>query len=128
MLDDLIAKRASDQDHSRRIARNIQRIARIVAIPAAVVMLIGLVTFELRGGLTGDLLSQAVIPLSAILSRKVLSPLGAMSVGLLALSLLPMVNVLYIMVDSLIHRRWSDAGAAAAVAAILTLGIILGHA
>lgn len=128
MLDDLIAKRSSQQDHGRRVAANIQLIARIVAIPAAVVMLVGLVTFQLRGGLTGELLSQAVIPLEAILSRKVLSPLGAMSVGLLALSLLPMVNVLYIMVDSLLHRRWSDAGAAAAVATILTLGIILGHA
>ena len=128
VLDDLIAKRAGEQDQARRIARNIQRIARLVAIPAALIMLAGMIAFELRGGLTGELLSQAVIPLRAILSRAALSPIGAMSIGLLALSLLPMANVLYILVDSLLHGHWKDAGAAAAVAAILTLGIILGHA
>ncbi len=128
MLDDLIAARAGKPDHDRRVALAIQRLARAVVIPAAAIMFGGLVAYEARGGLQGDLLKQAVIPLRSILSRATLSPLGAMSVGLLALALLPMMNVLYILSDSLLHRRWSDAGAAAAVAAILITGIILGHA
>jgi hypothetical protein len=128
MLDDLIASRTGDQDHNRRVALAIQRIARLVVVPAAAIMFGGLIAFEAKGGLTGDLLSQSVIPLGSIFSRATLSPLGAMSVGLLALALLPMASVLYILADSLTHRRWSDAGAAGAVAAILILGIILGHA
>jgi hypothetical protein len=51
-----------------------------------------------------------------------------MSVGLLALALLPMLNVLYILVYSLARRRLTDAAAAGAVAAILLLGIFLGRA
>lgn len=128
MLDDLIESRTSSGDHSRRVALAIQRLARFVVIPAATIMLGGLVALYTKGGLTGDLLGQAVVPLESILSQAVLSPHGAMSLGLLALALLPMANVLYILVDSLRHKHWSDAGVAAAVAAILITGIILGHA
>ncbi len=128
MLDDLIAARTGARDHGRRIAVTLQRLARFVVIPAAAVMLLGLLLFELRGEPIGDPLSHGVIPLRAIFSQAVLSPLGAMSLGLLALALLPVANVLFILADGLRHKRWSDAGAAAAVAAILILGIFLGHA
>ena len=128
MLDEMIAARTASQDHNRRVALAIQRLARVVVIPAAAIMFGGLIAFEARGGVTGDLLEHAVIPLRSIFSRATVSPLGAMSVGLLALALLPMANVVYILVDSLLHRRWSDAGAAAAVATILIIGILLGHA
>ncbi len=128
MLDDVIAARTGTEDHNQRIARNVQRIARVVAIPAAALMLTGLVAFVVRGNAGGSLLGQSVVPLNSLFSRTVLTPVGAMSVGLLALALLPMVNVLYILVDSLVHRRWSDAAAAGAVAAILTIGILLGRA
>ena len=128
MLDDLIKARTNPPDHNRRIARNVQRIARIVAIPAAALMLTGLVAFLARGGAPGGPLGQRVVPLSSLFSRTTLTPIGAMSVGLLALSLLPMVTVLYILADTLVHRRWTDAAAAGAVAAILTIGILLGRA
>jgi len=51
-----------------------------------------------------------------------------MGVGLLAIALLPMVNVLYILTDSVVHKRWTDTAAAAAVVAILIAGILLARA
>ncbi len=51
MIDDVIAARTAGVDHNRRIARNVQRIARIVVIPAAALMLAGLAAFVLQGGI-----------------------------------------------------------------------------
>lgn len=128
MLDDLIAERVQGQDYNRRIARNVQRIARFVAIPAAALMLLGLIVFVAGSYGGGRLVDESVVPLGSLFSRATLSPVGAMSVGLLALALLPVITVLYILIDSLVYRRLSDAAAAGAVAAILVLGIILGRA
>jgi hypothetical protein len=128
MLDDRIAARTATQDQNRRIALNVQRIARFVAVPAAALMLLGLITLLTSGAARGQWQGQPVVPISELFSRTVLTPIGAMSVGLLALALLPMVNVLYILIDSLVHRRWTDAAAAAAVATILSVGILLGRA
>jgi uncharacterized membrane protein len=50
-----------------------------------------------------------------------------MSTGLLALVLLPVVNVLYILVDRIVTKRWLDVSAAALVAAILILSIFVGR-
>jgi uncharacterized membrane protein len=128
MLDEVIASRTATQEDSRRLARNLQRIARVVVIPAASIMLLGLIAFGISDGLHGELLRQAVVPVRSIFSGEVLSPLGAMSAGLLALALLPVVSVIYILVDSLLHRRWTDVAAAAAVTAVLVLAILLGQA
>lgn len=128
MLDEMIAARTGSQDHNRRIAKNVQRIARFVAIPAAALMLTGLIAFVVRGNASGPLLGQSVVPISSLFGRAVMTPVGAMSLGLLALALLPMLNVLYILIDSLLHRRWTDAAASAAVAVILSIGIFLGRA
>lgn len=128
MVEDVIAARTGGQDHNRRIARNVQRITRFVVIPAAALMLTGLGAFLLNGGIRRAMLDQKVTPLSALFERATVSPLGAMSIGLLALALLPMANVLYILGDSLVYKRWSDAAAAGAVAAILILSLILGRA
>lgn len=128
MLDDVIASRANAQDDNRRIAANVQRIARFVVVPSAALMLLGLVAFQARAGVAQALLSQGVVALGSLLSRETVSAVGAMSVGLLALALLPLVNVLYILADSVLHKRSTDAAAAAAVATILFVGILLGHA
>ncbi|MGE5602714.1 MAG: hypothetical protein ACM30E_06665 [Nitrososphaerales archaeon] len=128
MLDDVIASRSEAQDHNRRIAANVQRIARFVVIPSAALMLLGLVAFRGRGAAAQALLSQGVVPLGSLFSRATFSAVGAMSVGLLAFALLPLVNVLYILADSVVHKRWTDAAAAAAVATILVAGILLGRA
>lgn len=128
MLDELIAARTGTRDHGRRIALRLQRIARIVVAPAAALMVFGLAWYALVNGAPTGPGGQSVIQLNEILTRAVVTPLGAMSVGLLALALLPMANVLYILVDSLLARRWADAGVAAVVAGILILGLILGRA
>jgi hypothetical protein len=128
MLDDVIASRPNADDHNRRIAANVQRIARFVVVPSAALMLLGLVVFGARAGVAEVLLSQGVVPLGSLFSRETMSAVGAMSVGLLALALLPLVNVLYILADSALHKRWTDAVAAAAVATILFIGILLGRA
>lgn len=128
MLDELIAARSGKQDHGRRIALRLQRIARVVVAPASALMLLGLAWYALANGAPSGPGGQSVIQLNQILTRAVVTPLGAMSVGLLALALLPMANVLYILVDSLRVRRWADAGVAAVVAGILILGLILGRA
>jgi uncharacterized membrane protein len=127
VLDELIAGwvEASTRSHDRLVALRLQRIARVVAIPAGALMLLGLVVFGLtNGGADGD---AAVIPLAALFSGDALSPVGAMSAGLLALGLLPVVNVLYILVDRVVTKRWLDVAAAALVAAILILSIFLGR-
>jgi hypothetical protein len=128
MLDEVIASRTERQADSRRVARNLQRIARLTAIPAAALMLFGLISFGLSDAPAFDGFSRSGIPLRYLFSPTTLSPLGAMSVGLLGLACLPIVSVLYILIDSLVHRYWANAGAAGAVAAVLILGIVLGHA
>ncbi|MCU0508162.1 MAG: DUF1634 domain-containing protein [Anaerolineae bacterium] len=125
VLDELIARwvEASTRSHDRVVALRLQRIARVVVIPAAALMLAGLVAFAVtaQGG------EPAVLPLSALFSRAAVSPVGAMSVGLLALVLLPVINVLYILADRVATKRWLDAAAATLVAGILILGIFLGR-
>jgi uncharacterized membrane protein len=127
VLDDLIAGwvEASRRSHDRVVAVRLQRIARVVVIPAASVMLVGLVAFGFAGGSNGA--EASVIPLAGLFSREILSPFGAMSAGLLALGLLPVLNVLYILIDRVITKRWLDAAAATLVAGILILGIFLGR-
>lgn len=125
MLDDLIAGwvEASTRSHDRVVALRLQRIARVVVVPAAALMLAGLVAFAVTeaSGQTG------VLPITALFSRAALSPAGAMSIGLLALVALPVINVLYILADRIATKRWLDAVAATLVAAILILGIFLGR-
>lgn len=128
MLDDLIAVwvEAQARGHDRKVALRLQRIARVVVVPAASLMLSGLVGFALTAASTADP-AQAVVPLAELISRVAFTPIGAMSIGLLILALLPMVNVLYILADRIATKRVIDAVAAAYVAAILILGIFLGR-
>lgn len=127
MLDDLITGwvEASTRSHDRLVALRLQRIARVVVIPAGVLMLAGLIAFGLTNSAAEG--EATVIPLSGLFGRAALSSLGAMSTGLLALVLLPVVNVLYILVDRIVTKRWLDVGAAALVAAILILSIFVGR-
>ena len=128
MLDELIAARSARQDHGRRIALRLQRIARVVVMPASALMMLGLIWYAAVNGAPTAPAGHSVTRLNELFTRTALTPLGAMSAGLLALALLPMVNVLYILLDSLLVKRWADAAVAAVVAGILILGIILGRA
>jgi hypothetical protein len=49
-----------------------------------------------------------------------------MSLGLLALALVPAITVCVILLDYLRSRRWKDAAVAASVVAIMALSAILG--
>jgi uncharacterized membrane protein len=127
MLDDLIAGwvEASSRSHDRLVALRLQRIARVIVVPASALMLAGLVAFAVTGA--PGAADGGVIPLSELFGRAALTPFGAMSAGLLMLGLLPVVNVLYILFDRIATRRWLDVAAAAVVAAILMLSIFLGR-
>lgn len=127
MLDELIAQRSQKQDHGRHVALRLQRIARLVVVPASALMLLGLAWYAVSDATVAPG-KTSVVGLNEVFSRAILTPVGAMSIGLLALALLPMVNVLYILFDSITVKRWADAAVAAVVAAILILGIILGRA
>lgn len=100
----------------------------MIVAPASALMVLGLVWYAAVNGAPTAPAGHSVVHLNELFTRAVATPLGAMSMGLLALALLPMVNVLYILADSLIVKRWADAAVAAVVAGILILGLILGRA
>jgi hypothetical protein len=133
MLDDLIAKTTAQEARTfgRRVALLVQRVARLMAGPALGLMFAGLVGYWLTAE-SGDvsrvgLSAVQVLSLGELLSRTVISPLGAMSVGLLALILVPVVTVLLITIDTIQHRRWNVAVAAVIVSAILLFSVFLGR-
>jgi hypothetical protein len=51
---------------------------------------------------------------------------AAMSIGLLALALVPVIIVSWILIDYLCSRRWREAVVAATVVAIMALSAVLG--
>ena len=110
-----------------------RRVARLVAGPAFLLMLGGLLAY---GAESGQLLQRQAsglpgpqsVPLSQLAAgSQLISAEGAMSLGLLALALVPTITVLTILVDHLRDKRWGEAAVAAAVIGIMALSAVLGR-
>lgn len=127
MLDDLIRQRtgAASATEGQRVARTVQRVARAFAVPALVLMVLGLVLFLTVHPGAGGLPGEAVVNVRRLASRTLLTPRGVMSLGLLLLALIPMVTVLLIVSDRLRHRQWTEAAIGLGVVSILMIGILL---
>ena len=135
MLDDNVAARAGGdgQSYGARVALIVRRVARVVAVPALLLMFGGLLLYgissgwlleRLRVGLPGsDATSwlRSDNPLARLRSGEV-----AMGLGLLGLALVPVITVSLILFDHLRDRRWKEAAVAASVVAIMALSAILG--
>ena len=106
--------------------------ARVVAVPALLLMLGGLLAYGIGsrqflafgwsgfpGSAAGDLgqLTRSGHPLSGE---------AAMSLGLLALALVPAITVCLILIDYLRGRRWKEAAVAATVVTIMALSAVVG--
>jgi hypothetical protein len=133
-LDDIISAStpAMTQADDRRAALTVRRVARVVAVPALVLMLGGLLAYGIS---SGQLLErgEASLPGPGVESLALLtgsgSPLAggaAMSVGLLALALTPVITVFWILIGYLRGRRWREAAVAATIVAIMALSAVLG--
>lgn len=127
-------RRASARLAQRRIAVRIRRAARVVAVPALVAMVGGLILFSAstrplphgKGATAYVIASTPSIALADILDgADLLAPNWWMSIGILALIALPGINVALILWENLRLRRWSDALAAAGVLVILAAGALL---
>jgi hypothetical protein len=123
---------AADQAYGRRVARKVRRVARLVAGPAFLLMLGGLLAY---GAESGQLLQRRAsglpgpqsVPLSQLTAAsQLISAEGAMSLGLMAFALVPTITVLTILVDHLRDKRWGEAAVAAAVIGIMALSAVLG--
>jgi hypothetical protein len=116
----------------RRAALIVRRVARMVAIPALLLMLGGLLAHGLsRGGLfAGSAVGLPGPDVESLAQRtdggRLLASGAAMSVGLLALALIPVITVSWILIDYLRSRRWREAAVAATVVAIMALSAVLG--
>jgi hypothetical protein len=134
MLDQVIAARSGRQrpSYGQRVGLILQRVSRIVAVPALLLMLGGLLLFAITHAEAaslepGWLLADAALAPGAFFSRQVFSATGMMSAGLLALAFVPLVTVLLIVGDTVRTRRWQETTVALAVAGILLLSIFLGR-
>jgi hypothetical protein len=134
VLDDVISTHAADrtQADGRRAALIVRRVARLLSVPALLLMLGGLLAYGIG---SGHLLARsgAVLPGPAVGNLTQLTGGGrlfaggtAMSLGLLGLALGPAITVFVILVDYLRVRRWKEAAVAAAVVAIMAFSAILG--
>ena len=135
MLDDNVAARAGDasQPYGARVALIVRWVARVVAMPALLLMFGGLLLYglssgwfleRLRIGLPGpDATSwlRSDNPLARLRSGE-----AAMGLGLLALALVPVITVSLILLNHLRDRRWKEAAVAASIVAIMALSAILG--
>jgi hypothetical protein len=134
VLDDIVSAAAVDttRGDGRRAALTVRRVARMVAVPALLLMLGGLLAYGIgsRQFLAfgwGALPGPAAGSLGQLTrSGRSLSGEAAMSLGLLALALVPAITVCVILLDYLRSRRWKDAAVAASVVAIMALSAILG--
>jgi len=135
LLENIIAEHGSmpTQNYRRRIAMTVRRVSRIIALPALVAMVGGLSAYWLTAtthpsGISTSLPGPATVPFSELTRPStLLSALGAMSFGLLALALLPATTVLLILIDHLRGRRWVDVVVAAGVLGILILSAFVAH-
>ena len=135
MLDDNLAACVGDdsQSYGARVARIVRRVARVVAVPALLLMFGGLLLYGIssgwflerpRSGLPGPAATswlRSDHPLAHLRSGE-----AAMGLGLLALALVPVITVSLILFDHVRDRRWKEAAVAASVVAIMALSAILG--
>ncbi len=134
MVEDTIAAHTGDtrQSYGRRVALIVRRVARIVAVPALLLMFGGLLAYGVSSGLLLDrggagLPGPGVGSLTRLIGPGyIFSGETAMSLGLLALALAPAITVFLILVDQLRSRRWKEAAVAASVVAIMALSAVLG--
>ena len=140
MLADIISANTGDtgQAHGRRVALIVRRVARIVAVPALLLMLGGLLAYGIGSGwllrqawagLPGPgtvVLIRPGDPPGHLFSGEAASGEAAMSLGLLALALVPAITVFLILLDHLRDRRWKEAAVAASVVAIMAFSAVLG--
>lgn len=133
MRDDILASAADTAlADDRRAALIVRRVARMVAIPALLLMLGGLLAHGLsRGWLFA--VSAVGLPgpdVESLAQRtdggRLWASGAAVSVGLLALALIPVITVSWILIDYLRSRRWREAIVAAIVVAIMALSAVLG--
>jgi hypothetical protein len=126
--------RASARLVQRRIALRIRDAARIIALPALVAMVGGLIMFAVstrplplgKGATAWVIASTPTIAFADLLNRSDLfAPNWWMSVGILALVALPGVNVTLILWENVRLRRWRDALAATGVLVILAAGALM---
>lgn len=124
---------AAEQAYGQRVAWTVCRVARLVAVPALALMLGGLLAYGIE---SSQLLLRAPrgwpgpqsVPLGQLTAvSQLVTAEGAMSLGLLALALVPTITVLTILVDHLRDKRWSEAAVAAVVIGIMTLSAVLGR-
>lgn len=130
MLDRLIEAQA---DPATRTSRIIRRISRLVALPALLLMLGGLLLYAVSQPDRGTRLpGPPSINLGELLNFG--APIGGavwaanlmMSLGLLGLALVPGITVAFILIEHLRGRRWQDAIVALVVVGVLTLSVFLG--
>jgi len=133
-LDELIAARTAQPRQDPQIALMVRRLTRMVAVPAMTAMFGGLIATLLigfaprLGNPAGELPGPSALSLTDLAQPgATLSGRGAMSVGIVALAALPAIIVLFILVDQLRARRWTEAAVAAGVIGVLALSAVVGH-
>lgn len=126
MLDELIRARANTPPTGARlrIARGVQRVTHLMVMPGLACMLIGLVAF-LAGNESGQIPGAPVVPARRIAGAALFTSVGAMSLGLLLLALIPVASVILVLVERLRSRQWGDAAVALGVVAILIASMLL---
>jgi hypothetical protein len=119
----------------RRLGVRMRAAARIIAIPALIMMLYALYLFWREtwpfprgaGATMYTIASTTTVPLGELLtSEDLLAANWWMSVSILALIALPGINVVLVLWENLRLRRWVDALAAAGVLALLLIGALSG--
>jgi len=135
MLDDSGAPRAGEggQSYGYRVALIVRRVARVMAVPALLLMFGGMLMYGVSSGLFLDRLRISLPGPGATPwlqpddpPVRLLSGEAAMGLGLLALALVPAITVCLILLDHLRDRRWKEAAVAASIVAIMALSAILG--
>ena len=119
-----------------RISLRMRAAARIIAIPALLIMIGALFMFWREtwpfpvgiGATEWTIASTTTISVGDLLSTEdFLAANWWMSIGILALIALPGVNVALVLWENLRLRRWLDAAAAVGVLAILLFGALSGR-
>ena len=122
------------ENYGRQMALTVRRVSRIVAGLALLLMVggqfaswVGARTPDAAGTLMAQLPGPPAASFHKLFGAQTLrSPYGVMSLGILALAVLPTISVILILVDNLRARRWQEALVAAGVVAILVLSSVIG--
>jgi len=135
MLDEGVAAQpeVGELSYGARVALIVRWVARVVAVPALLLMFGGLLLYgfssgrfleRFRIGMPGPETTSWLLvddPFARLRSGQ-----AAMGVGLLALALVPVLTVSLILLNYLRDRRWKEAAVAASIVAIMALSAILG--